>query len=136
MPAVIFATVAVCVGALVVAALSTVRVRALARRPGAFACGMRRGNSPDWSDGVAHYGVTRINWWRCWSLSLRPAASFRRSALTIVSATPLTESDEAGRLLVNCRCDGVDFAWTMSGPAFEGLSSWLEAGSGHRLSVV
>ncbi len=80
-----------------VAALGVFRLRTLTRRIGSFDCGIRPVDAAgQWEQGIAHYGVTRIAWWRCWSLSMRPAMLLDRSELVITGRRPLRPEDVDG----------------------------------------
>lgn len=126
------------VAVLVVAGLGAFRLRALTHRVGSFECGARpAGGDAAWTLGVAHYGVGRIDWWRCWSLSLRPARTWARYDLVITGREPLTAADSRpDAYLVHCTYQGQEFELTMSRGAYEGLASWLEAAPPGRRDVV
>ncbi|GAA3213424.1 DUF2550 domain-containing protein [Oerskovia jenensis] len=116
--------------------LGALRLRAIAHRVGSFECSARPAGDgqSSWSLGIAHYGVGRIDWWRCWSLSLRPARTWRRQDLVIVSRRPLDEDRDL--FLVECSYEGVRFELSMSSGAYAGLASWLEAAPPGRRGVV
>lgn len=124
---------------LVVVGVGALRLRALAHRVGSFECGARSAGAENgsWTLGIAHYGVGRIDWWRSWSLSLRPARSWSRHDLVITGREPLDGADaRSDSYLVRCRYHGQDFELTMSRAAYEGLASWLEAAPPGRRDVV
>ena len=81
------------VAALVVVGLGAFRLRALTHRVGSFECGARATGDSSWTLGVAHYGVGRIDWWRCWSLAFRPARTWARHDLVITGREPLSADD-------------------------------------------
>jgi hypothetical protein len=116
---------------LVIALLGASRLRTLSRRVGSFLCSARlaQPSGAAWSAGIAHYGAGRIDWWRSWSLAVRPARSWRREDIEVVAWTPLTSADDADAdlLLVRCRHQGTDYELTMSRDAYAGLTAWLEA---------
>lgn len=120
---------ALLVAALLVVGLGVLRLRGLSRRVGSFPCQARGAGNPQapFTLGIAHYGVGRIDWWRCWSLSLRPSRTWRRDALVVTGRVPLDHAGQHDQYLVRCRYDGVDFELTMSAGAYAGLASWLEA---------
>lgn len=122
---------------LIVVGLGALRLRAIAHRVGAFECSARPAGAEQasWSLGIAHYGVGRIDWWRCWSLSLRPARSWSRQDLMIVSRRPV-EAPERDLFLVECSYEGTRFELLMSSGAYAGLASWLEAAPPGRRGVV
>lgn len=125
--------------ALVVVGLGALRLRALSHRVGSFECGARPAGveSASWTLGIAHYGVGRIDWWRSWSLSWRPARTWARHDLTIVGREPFTGADaRPDSYLVRCRYRGQEFQLTMARAAYEGLASWLEAAPPGRRDVV
>jgi len=119
-----------------VVGLGALRLRAIAHRVGSFECSARPAGDAQasWSLGIAHYGVGRIDWWRCWSLSLRPARTWRRQDLVILSRRPLDEDRDL--FLVECSYEDVRFELTMSSGAYAGLASWLEAAPPGRRGVV
>lgn len=96
------------------------RARGLSQRVGSFACDLRSGER--WVSGVASYGAGRVDWHRLASLSPRPARSWSRRDLQIVSHDPVGERCE-----VRCRYRGDDFELLMVPGAFAGLVSWLES---------
>ncbi|QDW64081.1 DUF2550 domain-containing protein [Oerskovia sp. KBS0722] len=119
-----------------VVGLGALRLRAISHRVGSFECSARPAGDEQasWSLGIAHYGVGRIDWWRCWSLSLRPSRSWRRQDLVIVSRRPL--DGDRDLFLVECSYEDVRFELTMSSGAYAGLASWLEAAPPGRRGVV
>ena len=114
---------------LVVLGLGASRLSTLSGRVGSFVCGARP-VAPAGAvvvAGIAQYGAGRLDWWRAWSLSPRPARSWHRTELEVVGRSPLAVPGRPGLYLVHCRYRGVDFALTMSPEAYAGLTSWLEA---------
>jgi Protein of unknown function (DUF2550) len=125
-------TVVVALAGLLVttALLFTLRRVTLNRRWASFDCSLRR---PDgsWSLGIARYGDDQLDWFRVFSLSLRPRATWLRDSLTVVVRRP-TRGGEATAVLprsviVECRYAGQDVDLAMSDEAYTGLASWLEA---------
>ncbi len=109
--------------------LGASRLTTLSGRVGSFVCGARP-VAPAGAAvvaGIAQYGAGRLDWWRAWSLSPRPARSWRRSELELISRAPLLVQGRPDLYLVHCRYHEVDFALTMSPEAYAGLTSWLEA---------
>lgn len=106
------------------------RQRTLSKRVGSFSCQMRSDHESAWTAGIAHYGASRLVWWRTLSLSVRPAHTWSRSELTLVERVRLDQVDEYGDALlrVDCRHHEERFQLTMSEAACAGLVSWLESG--------
>lgn len=125
---VVVGVVVIALGMLVV---GVARLGALRARVGSFECRLQRGADGQWTQGVAHYAVGRIDWWRSRSLALRPARTWSRHELVVVAR----EDDPDGvTCVVRCTCAGEDLTLSMSKDAYAGLASWLEAGPPpHRL---
>lgn len=117
------------IASVVVLVLGASRLTTLSGRVGSFVCGARPVEPADAIvvAGIAQYGAGRLDWWRAWSLSPRPARSWRRSELELVTRSPLAVPNRPDLYLVQCRYQKVDFALTMSPEAYAGLTSWLEA---------
>lgn len=134
-------TVALASVLVLVVSLSTVRRLVLARAVGSFDCSVRTGDGAHgWSVGVARYGPDRIDWFRVFSLSLRPSRVYERRRLTLVD-TRVPQGGETfavlpGVRVVACRYDGTELDLAMSGDACTGLSSWLEASPPGQVSRV
>ncbi len=123
----------------VLVGLGLTRVHSLNRRVGSFACAVRplvvpggpRSTSgpeaPTWSQGVAHYGVGRLDWWRIWSLSPRPAQVWERSDLVILARRGMEAVGRPDLFEVRCRHRGTEFELAMSRDAYAGMMSWLES---------
>lgn len=120
---------AVVVLAAVLVVVAGVRLRGLHRRIGSFACGARMGVHGDGRtrSGVAVYGVGRIDWWRCWSLSIRPARTWRREEIVVTGREHVDASDPTSDYRVTCSCRGEELELFMAPDAYTGLASWLEA---------
>ena len=114
---------------LVTAVLGVSRLRVLSSRIGSFQCGARAVGDPaaSWTAGIAHYGAGRIDWWRAWSLAPRPARSWCRSELHVVSRSPFVAAGGVDELVVRCADGDGEFELTMTADAFAGLTAWLEA---------
>jgi Protein of unknown function (DUF2550) len=114
------------------------RLRTLSRRVGSFPCSARPAGSPHvaWTLGIAHYSVGRIEWWRCWSLSPRPARTWFRDRLEVTGRVPLDQAGQPDQHLVRCRYEGTDFELSMSAGAYAGLASWLESAPPGRRDLV
>lgn len=104
------------------------RTRTLSSRVGSFSCSVRHMADRSWTAGVAQYGLGRLDWYRTFSLSPRPAHSWQRSSLVVVDREPVP-SDVPGEqlLLVHCRADTTELDLLMTVQACAGLVSWLEA---------
>jgi hypothetical protein len=132
----------VAIAVLVVLALTIAagvsRLRTLSHRVGSFPCAARPLASPQasWTLGIAQYAVGRIDWWRCWSLSPRPARSWLRERLVVTGRQPLDNAGQPGQYLVRCRYDGVEFELSLSAGAYSGLASWLESAPPGRRDMV
>lgn len=122
----------------VVVVLGLTRVHSLNRRVGSFACavrptvqgGTRATPGPEalvWSQGVAHYGVGRLDWWRIWSLSPRPALVWDRSDLVVLGRRGMEAVGRPDLFEVRCRHQGDEFELAMSPDAYAGMMSWLES---------
>ncbi|GIJ00145.1 uncharacterized protein DUF2550 [Sediminihabitans luteus] len=113
---------------LVAVVLGAVRLRGLNRRLGSFECGLRAGGSrTGWVAGVAVYGAGRIDWWRYWSVSVRPARVWRREEVLVKGRVPLDSVGQQDQYLVQCTCAGEELELVMSTEAYAGLTAWLEA---------
>lgn len=108
------------------------RFRGLRRRVGSFDCNLRRSPGTAWTQGIAHYGVGRIDWWRAHTLAMRPERIWPRHELVILGREDFGES----ACLVRCACAGEEFTLWMSKDAYAGLASWLEAAPPQRRFVL
>ncbi len=120
---------------LLLAAVAVAARRALIERGGGTVdCGLRRpGADHAWRLGVASYQPDELRWHQVFGLLLRPAESFPRRTLTVVSRRP-PDSDETnslgpGMVVVECRAgeraESMELA--MSESALTGFLAWLEA---------
>jgi hypothetical protein len=116
--------------ALVVIVLGALRLRTLAGRTGTFECGFRTltKTGAHVSLGFAQFRTQRVDWWRCWSLVPHPKRSWRRDRLRVTGHTVLDADARPDYFVVRCEYEGATFELTMSGSAYAGLTSWLEAG--------
>ncbi|MGO1317786.1 MAG: DUF2550 domain-containing protein [Cellulomonadaceae bacterium] len=110
---------------LIGAGLLTSRIRTLAHRVGSFDCRIESGTTV--VQGIAHYGVRELYWWRLWSLSPRPARIWNRQELQIQDAEEIEVPGKTGIYRIRCRYRGTELSLQMSLAAFAGLTSWLEA---------
>lgn len=111
------------------------RRRWLARAGGLFDCSLRlRTTTPGagWVLGVARYSEDRLEWFRSFSLALRPRVVFERAETRAgrqrtpdpIEALALLEDQ---RIIMLDETDGTSWELSMSNDALVGLLSWLEA---------
>lgn len=115
-----------------------VRRRWLDAKGGVFDCDLRSDTSvpgAGWLSGVARYQGESLEWYRTFSISLRPRAVLRRDTTTVIGRRAPDDS-EAVMLLndqqvvrLESRLDGVPRTWelAMSDGSATGLMSWLES---------
>lgn len=126
------ATVAmiICAIALLFLALFLLRIRWLVRRVGSFECARQdRRDWKGWTSGIAVYDADEIRWFRTVSLSPWPAAAWSRSDLVIADRRYRDGGKPSERSYVEVTFSyGPDpLVLAMTGSAYAGLSSWLEA---------
>lgn len=112
------------------------RRRWLSNRGGVFDCGLRvKLDQPAWMLGVARYEGDRLEWYRVFSVSLRPRLVLRRGHLEVlgrrvpndVEAVALYHSSEVVKVrLVEAQPLTVELG--MPTESVMGMMSWLEAG--------
>ena len=129
---VMLVAIAACLGLVALVgtlALGASRLRTLSGRVGSFECNARPTLPPGgpWVAGIAQYGAGRLDWWRSWSLSPRPARSWRRAEFQVTGHVSLGGAGRPDLYLVQCKHLDADFELTMSPEAYAGLTSWLEA---------
>lgn len=121
-----------------------VRRRVLARSGGTFDMSVNRqraGTSKGWTLGLAVYRDTELEWFRTFSLSLRPRYRFTRGDVRIDGRREPNGHEiyaiHAGHLIVSTdNALGVK-QFAMSANALTGLLSWLESSPpGHRVNNV
>src|SRR5690625_7614594 len=84
----------VCLLVVVGAIAFVARIRSLSARVGSFSCALRRAARPAiWEQGIAHYCVDRIDWYRPAPISFRPTHSWSRGDMALVAREPIPESD-------------------------------------------
>jgi Protein of unknown function (DUF2550) len=111
------------------------RRRWLGRGGGTFEASLRlrsgRASSRGWSLGVGRYSGERLEWFRVFSVSLRPKRVYSRGELGVVSRrTPRgTEAFAlySGHVVLSCRTDSGPIEIAMSDNASTGFLAWLEA---------
>lgn len=124
-------SIGLAVGAVVaVICLGAMRLRSLMHRVGSFVCNGRSGGDPSepFTPGIAHYCVGRIEWYRAWSLSPRPARVWERGTLEVLDKTLLPAvKDRPAMFAVSCRYGSQRFELAVTEAAYAGLASWLES---------
>ncbi|MBI4943709.1 MAG: DUF2550 domain-containing protein [Actinobacteria bacterium] len=111
----------------------------LSRDVGTFDCSMRRevrGGARahlagSWMLGLARYERDRLDWFRFFAWSLRPARSLERGRLVILGHHAPSGA-EAGTVLpgwvvVRCAYGTVTVELAMSEGAYNGLAAWVES---------
>lgn len=84
-----------------------------------------------WTLGVARYRGARLEWFRVFSLSLRPKRYFDRRAMQLGERRRPQGAEAyalfAGHVVVDTRTSGRDVEVALSPEALTGLLAWLEA---------
>lgn len=129
--------------ALVILVLLALSVRRfiLRRGGGTFDCSMRlrtRRHGQGWAYGIGRYAGDGFEWYRVFSLSLRPKRVLARRDLVVRSRRRPRGAEAmavlAGVVIVECGVDGRTIEFAMSPDALTGFLSWLEsAPPGHHL---
>ncbi len=130
LPAVALVCLILLMGA--VAGAFLMRRALLTRGLGSFSCGMRREEpSGAWAFGVARFEHDRLDWFRLFAISLRPARSLSRTRLVILGRHEHDGGTPPGVLpgwiVVRCAYGAVTIDLAMSDPAYNGLAAWLES---------
>jgi Protein of unknown function (DUF2550) len=107
----------------------------LSRGIGTFDCSLRRETrhrtAGGWVLGVARYERDRLDWFRVFAVTLRPARSLARARLVIldreVPSGPEARALLPGWVLVRCAYGTLTLEFAMSAPAADGLAAWLES---------
>ncbi len=117
-----------------VAVYLIVRRRLLARSGATFELSHRvRVTRPGrgWVLGLGRYRDDSLEWFRLFSLAVRPASTWRRSDLTVVHRRPVQGVEELelydDAVVVECRYGGAAVELAMTEAALTGLLAWLEA---------
>lgn len=114
-------------------------------RGATFDCSLRPASASPrdgirWTIGVARYEQSRIDWFRVFSPSLRPARTFERDLLEVTGhrapAVPERHAVLPGATVVGARYGDDDLELAMSADAYTGLASWLEASPPGRTGKV
>jgi hypothetical protein len=117
-----------------VAVYLIVRRRLLARSGGTFDLGVRvRLQRPErgWVLGVGRYNADALEWFRIFSLSVRPAQTYQRRALAVDGRRGMQGAEEYAlyddAVVVECRYADESVELAMTEDALTGLLAWLEA---------
>ena len=109
--------------------------RRVIQRGGSFDCSMRLKHKrfgQGWALGVARYTGNQIEWFRVFSVSLRPSRVLPRDRLMIIGRRqpeyPETLAIMTGHVILECTEDGSEVSLAMSPEATTGFAAWLEAG--------
>jgi hypothetical protein len=132
-------TVLEVLGAVAVALLLGLVLLALRRwvvqRGGSFDCSLRLRHKrfgQGWALGVARYTGNQIEWYRVFSMSIRPARVLPRDRLKIIRRRkpeyPETLAIISGHVILECTDGGSEVSLAMSAEATTGFAAWLEAG--------
>lgn len=128
---VVWFLVVVCALAVLAAAALAIRRFLLERRGGTVECGLRRPGGT-WHLGLASYHRDELCWYRALGLLPRPAASFPRRSLQVVSRRE-PEPAEAralgpSRVIIELGADPASHVeLAMTEQALTGFLAWLEA---------
>jgi hypothetical protein len=120
------------------------RRRWLSRGRGTFDCSLRTVEGAlgkGWRLGVARYETDRIEWFRVFSVRVRPSRVLRRGEVFVQDRRyphgPEAFSVMAGSVVLRCRDRGRFVELAMSEQASTGFASWLEAAPpGQNVSVA
>lgn len=107
---------------------------ALGRNLVSFDCALRKSStrgSGGWMLGVARYTTTQLEWFRVFTLALRPRRVFERGLLEVTDRRA-RDDDELdsilpGSLVVRCRYRGETVELAMSEQAYASFATWLES---------
>ena len=117
-----------------VAVYLVVRRRLLARNRGTFDLSVRARSHKagrGWVLGVGRYNADALEWFRIFSLSMRPARTYRRPLLQVGPRRGAQGAEEYAlyddAIVVECRYAHEVVELAMSESALTGLLAWLEA---------
>ncbi len=110
----------------------------LSREVGTFDCSMRQEAKASsahvagrWMLGLARYERDRLDWFRFFALSLRPARSLERGRLVILGRhtppSPESHSVLPGWVVVRLAYGALTIELAMSEGAYTGLAAWVES---------
>jgi hypothetical protein len=111
------------------------RRRWLGRSGGTFEASLRLRSGPTasrgWSLGVGRYSGERLEWFRVFSVSLRPKRVYSRGELGVESRRTPSGAEAfalySGHVVLGCRTDSGPIEIAMSDNASTGFLAWLEA---------
>jgi hypothetical protein len=125
--------VLVLLGALVLVAL-VVRRRALARGGGTVELSFRlrdRDHGGGWVLGLGRFEGDSLQWYRVFSLAMRPRRTFTRRDLSVVAQRQPDPSEKrallSGAVVMECRSSAGVVELAMGPSATTGFLAWLEA---------
>ncbi len=132
------AVVVICVTCLVAAPFMGLylRRRWLTGQGGLFDCAYRIGDGvpgSGWVLGLARYRGDRLEWFRAFSLGLRPRVSLRRGMTTYVHQRPANGLEQvvlfenSRVILLRDRSSNRELSLAMDGDTTMGLITWLES---------
>ena len=117
-----------------VAVYLVVRRRLLARNGGTFDLSVRvraHRSGRGWVLGVGRYNADALEWFRIFSLSMRPARTYRRPLLEVGARRTAEGAEEYAlyddAIVVDCRYGDQPVELAMTDAALTGLLAWLEA---------
>ena len=109
--------------------------RRVVQRGGSFDCSLRlrqKRFGQGWALGVARYTGDQIEWYRVFSMSLRPKRVLPRDGLKIIGRRspeyPETLAIVSGHVILECTEGDDEVELAMSPEATTGFVAWLEAG--------
>ncbi len=111
-----------------------VRRRTISHNGGAFELSLRpSGSAQDrgWTLGLGRYSGDHLEYFRIFSLALRPQQSWARHDLSYSQQREPSEAEAAAlyrdQVIVDCRARDDQFQLAMGRESLMGLQSWLEA---------
>lgn len=124
-------------GALIPVIWLIVRRRWLAGKGRIFECSLKRPGA-GWTLGVARFRGNDLEWYRVFSLSLRPRVTFHRHETRVLTVRKPTASESTelydGHLVTELAGHNAGYLLAMSRPDLTAFSSWTEAGAPGRSS--
>jgi len=132
--ALLVALLVVLLGAASAAGWFAARRRVISSWGGTFDCSLRAGSSvltQGWMLGIGRYDGGAFEWYRLFSLSLRPRERVARRGLRVVRRRAPTRAElpalQNGALVVECRELGRSIELAMTRSALTGFLAWMEA---------
>lgn len=112
----------------------SLRRRVLQRRGGAIELSLRlrtRHVHRGWVFGVGRFDGDRLEWYRVFSLAMRPRRTLSRRDLSVVSRRPPEGAERlsllGGAVVMECRSSSGPVELAMEPSALTGFLAWLEA---------